>query len=480
MDYFLAIDIGASSGRHLLGYLETGPDATDSDNGDRSPSPKQPGRLVLEGVHRFPNEMKMKNGTLYWDMDFLFNEILTGMKKCTELGKIPSSVGIDTWGVDFVLLDEDMKMIGPAVAYRDSRTDGMYEEVARCISDEDLYARTGIQKMIFNTIYQLMALKVQSPEMLAKAHKLLFVPDYLHYLLSGVACTEYTIATTSGLVNAQSRGWDNEIITACGFPRGIFGGIVPSGTVLGGLAPEVRQLVGYDCKVVMPASHDTASAVMAVPADSDQPLYISSGTWSLMGVERPAPDCSPASQAANFTNEGGYEYRYRYLKNIMGLWMIQCVKKELGDVYSYAQLCEMAEKSPITSIVNANDPRFLVPDNMTRAIQAACAETGQPVPREPGELAAVIYNSLAICYRDTAMELEKLTGQVYDAIYIVGGGAKAEYLNRLTEKYTGKTVHAGPSEATAIGNLAAQMIAYGVFEDLLEVRACVRRSEQLA
>ena len=457
MDYFLAIDIGASSGRHLLGHLEAG-------------------KLVLEEVNRFPNDMKKKNGNLYWDTKLLLNEILTGMKKCAEIGKIPSSVGIDTWGVDFVLLDEDMNMIGPAVAYRDKRTDGMYEKVAGCISDEELYARTGIQKLVFNTIYQLMALKMQSPGTLEKARKLLFVPDYLHYLLSGVARTEYTIATTSGLVNAETRNWDDEIIARCGYPRGIFGEIVPPGTVLGGLTPEVRRLVGYDCKVVMPASHDTASAVMAVPADCQQPLYISSGTWSLMGVERPAPDFSAVGRAGNFTNEGGYEYRYRYLRNIMGLWMIQRVKKELGDMYSYAQLCEMAEKSLITSIVDANDSRFLAPDNMTMAIQAACADTGQPIPQEPGELAAVIYNSLAICYRHTAKELESLTGQAYDAIYIVGGGAKADYLNQLTAKYTGKTIHAGPSEATAIGNLIAQMIAWGVFADLQEARACVRRS----
>ena len=457
MDYFLAIDIGASSGRHLLGRLEAG-------------------RLLLEEVHRFPNEMKKIDGTLCWDLDFLVSEIIAGMRKCAEIGKIPISVGIDTWGVDFVLLDKHMAMLGPAVAYRDNRTDGMYEEVNRHISEEDLYARTGIQKLVFNTVYQLMALKRQSPDILQKAHTLLFVPDFLHYVLSGVAQTEYTVASTSGLLNAGSRGWDDEVISACGFPKDIFGEIVPPGTVLGGLTPKMQLLVGFDCKVITPASHDTASAVMAVPADCEQPLYISSGTWSLMGVERPAPDCRKASQAENFTNEGGYEYRYRFLRNIMGLWMIQCVKKELGDIYSYTQLCEMAEKSAITSLVNANDPRFLAPDNMTAAIQAACVETNQPIPREPGELAAVIYNSLAICYRDTAKDLETLTGQTYDAIYIVGGGAKADYLNKLTAKHTGKAVYAGPSEATAIGNISAQMIAHGIFKDLQEARACIRQS----
>ena len=457
MEYFVAIDIGASSGRHMLGHLEDG-------------------RLVLTEIHRFANGMTKKNGQLIWDIDALLNEIITGLKKCAETGKHPVSVGIDTWGVDFVLLDSDMNMIGPAVAYRDSRTEGMFEEVARHIPDKDLYARTGIQKMIFNTIYQLMAVKKQSPQVLASAHKLLFLPDYLHYLLTGVARTEYTIASTSGLINAASRNWDEEIIAACGFPQGIFGEITAPGTVLGGLAADIQRKVGFNCKVILPASHDTASAVMAVPAEKEQPLYISSGTWSLMGVERPDADTSPESQAGNFTNEGGYGYRYRYLRNIMGLWMIQCVKKELGDKYTYAQLCDMAEESPISSIVDVNAPGFLAPDSMIKAVQTACQETGQPVPQTPGELAAVIYNSLAICYRDTAQELEALTGRVYSDIYIVGGGSNAEYLNNLTAKYTGKTVHAGPSEATAIGNIAAQMVALGHFADLQEVRACIRAS----
>jgi len=330
--------------------------------------------------------------------------------------------------------------------------------------------------MIFNTVYQLMAVKKQKPEMLEQAHKLLFLPDYLHYLLSGVAKTEYTIASTSALINAESRGWDEEIIAACSYPRSIFGEIVPPGTVLGELTPDIQQQVGFNCKVVLPASHDTASAVMAVPADVAQPLYISSGTWSLMGVERLTPDCTPASQAGNFTNEGGYAYRYRYLTNIMGLWMIQCVKKELNDEYSFAQLCSMAEESPISSIVDVNAAGFLAPDSMIEAIQNACTETGQPVPQSPGEIAAVIYNSLAICYSNTARELESLTGQTYDTIYIVGGGSNAEYLNNLTAKHTGKAVHAGPSEATAIGNITAQMIAHGHFADLQEARTCIRKS----
>ncbi|MCL2362009.1 MAG: rhamnulokinase [Defluviitaleaceae bacterium] len=457
MSCFLAIDIGASSGRHLLGTTQNG-------------------RLVLEEVYRFPNEMKRLDGQLIWDTNELLDEILTGMKKCVEIGKIPVSVGIDTWGVDFVLLDEAMKMIGPAVAYRDSRTDGMFEEVAKHIPDQELYARTGIPKLVFNTIYQLMALKKTAPEILDKAHRLLFLPDYLHFLLSGVAETEYTIASTSALVKAGSQEWDDEVISRCGFPRNIFGKIVPPGTVLGDLRQDIQARVGYNCKVTMPASHDTKSAIMAVPADCESPLFLSSGTWSIMGVERTDPDCSEKSRIRTFTNEGGYGGQVCYMRNIMGLWIIQCVKKELGDKYSFAQLCEMAEKSTIATIVDVNDPRFLAPDNMIKTLKEVCAEKDMPVPQEPGELAAVIYNSLAQSYDDTARELEALTGTTYDAIYIVGGGAKAEYLNDLTAKATGKLVHAGPSEATAIGNMLAQMIAMGVFKDLHEARACVRKS----
>jgi len=454
MKYFLAIDIGASSGRHLLGSVENGV-------------------LKIEEVYRFPNEMKKLDGQLVWDTAELFREILAGMKKCKEIGKIPVSVGIDTWGVDFVLLDEQMKMIGPAVAYRDNRTEGMHEKVAKLISDQEHYTRTGIPMLIFNTIYQLMAVE---SDILKKTHMLLFMPDYLHYLLSGVAKTEYTIATTSALIGAASKEWDDEVIAICGFPREIFSDLTPPGTILGNLTSEVQNKIGYNCKVIMPASHDTKSAIMAVPADSDNPLFLSSGTWSIMGVTREKLNCSEESRKSTFTNEGGYGGQICYMRNIMGLWIIQCVKKEYGDKYTFGQLCELAEKSTISSIIDVNDPRFLAPESMINTLQEICAENSLVIPKEPGDIAAVIYNSLAMSYHNTAKELESLTGETYDAIYIVGGGAKAEYLNKLTTKYTGKTVHAGPSEATAIGNMIAQMIELGVFNDLREARDCVKRS----
>ena len=284
--YYLAIDIGASSGRHILAHLEEG-------------------RMVLEEVHRFPNGMVEKDGEHVWDVDELFRQIKLGLKKCAQLGKIPVSVGVDTWGVDFVLLDGDGARIGNAVAYRDGRTRGMDEEVYKIIPEDELYARTGIQKAIFNTIYQLMALKVKKPEHLEKAHTMLLMPDYFHYMLSGVAATEYTEATTGQLVSPQTKDWDMELIERLGYPKRIFQRMVTPGTVLGELTAEVQAEVGFNCKVVEPATHDTGSAVIAVPTDSDDALYISSGTWSLMGTELMEANCSPESKANKLTTDGG-------------------------------------------------------------------------------------------------------------------------------------------------------------------------------
>ena len=383
---------------------------------------------------------------------------------------------MDTWGVDFVLLDGDGARIGNAVAYRDGRTRGMDEEVYKIIPEDELYARTGIQKAIFNTIYQLMALKVKKPEHLEKAHTMLLMPDYFHYMLSGVAATEYTEATTGQLVSPETKDWDMELIERLGYPKRIFQRMVTPGTVLGELTAEVQAEVGFNCKVVEPATHDTGSAVIAVPTDSDDALYISSGTWSLMGTELMEANCSPESKANNLTNEGGYGYRFRYLKNIMGLWMIQSVKKEIGGNLGFGEICEMASKCSIPSIVDCNDDRFLAPANMTEEVQAACRESGQQVPEGLAQVASVIYNSLARCYAETIRQIEGITGRKYDKIHIVGGGSNAEYLNRLTAAATGIPVYAGPTEATAIGNIAAQMMATGELADLKAARACVFQS----
>ena len=455
--YYLAVDIGASSGRHMLAGM-------------------QDGKMQLEEVYRFPNGMDDKNGTLCWDVDRLFTEIKNGLKKCKEIGKIPVSMAIDTWGVDYVLLDKDDRILGDTVGYRDSRTEGMDEKVYEVIPQDELYARTGIQKQIFNTVYQLMAVKESHPEYLEQAESILMIPDYFHFLLTGVKKNEYTNATTGQLVSPKTNDWDYELIEMLGYNPKMFRPVSMPGTVVGEFTEEVQKEVGFNCTVVLPATHDTGSAVLAVPTNDDDAVYISSGTWSLMGIERKEADCSMESMKANFTNEGGYDHRFRYLKNIMGLWMIQSVKKEFTEDLSFAQICEMASKETIPSIVDCNDDCFLAPKSMIKAVQDFCSRTGQQVPETVGEISSVIYNSLAKCYGDTVQEIEEITGKKYSTIYVVGGGSNAGYLNELTAKYTGKKVSAGPSEATAIGNVIVQMLHDGVFKDLPEARTCVRES----
>lgn len=443
--YYLAVDIGASSGRHILGSVEDG-------------------KIVLEEIHRFENGMVKKNGTLCWEFDRLFEEIKKGLKKCREIGKIPESMGIDTWGVDFVMLDAEDKVLGRTVGYRDKRTVGMDKKVYEIISEDDLYQRTGIQKQMFNTIYQLMAVKTQNPEYMEQAKTILLVPDYFHFLLTGVKTNEYTEATTSQLVSPVTKDWDFELIEKLGYNKEMFCKISMPKTVIGSLSSKIQEEVGFNCEVVLPPTHDTGSAVLSVPANDDDYLYISSGTWSLMGIERMEADCSMESRNANFTNEGGIDYRFRYLKNIMGLWMIQSVRHELNDAYSFAQLCEMAvEADSFKSRVDVNADCFLAPDNMTEAIRQYCRDTNQAVPATIGELAACIYQSLADSYAETVKEIEAITGRTYSRIHIVGGGSNAGYLNELTAKSTGKDVYAGPTEATAIGNILAQMMKDGVY-----------------
>ena len=455
--YYLAIDIGASSGRHMLASMKDG-------------------KMQLEEVYRFPNGMDDKNGTLCWNVERLFTEIKNGLKKCKEIGKLPVSMAIDTWGVDYVLLDKDDRILGDTVGYRDSRTEGMDEKVYEVIPQDELYARTGIQKQIFNTVYQLMAVKESHPEYLEQAESILMIPDYFHFLLTGVKKNEYTNATTGQLVSPKTNDWDYEMIDMLGYNSKMFRPVSMPGTVVGEFTEEVQKEVGFNCTVVLPATHDTGSAVLAVPTNDDDAVYISSGTWSLMGIERKEADCSMESMKANFTNEGGYDYRFRYLKNIMGLWMIQSVKKEFTEDLSFAQICEMASKETISSIVDCNDDCFLAPKSMIKAVQDFCRKTGQQVPETVGEISSVIYNSLAKCYGDTVKEIEEITGKKYSTIYVVGGGSNAGYLNELTAKYTGKKVSAGPSEATAIGNVIVQMLHDGVFKDLPEARTCVRES----
>lgn len=482
MKCHIAIDIGASSGRHIVGYVKEG-------------------KITLEEVYRFENSQIVRGGHECWDLEALSRHVLAGLKAAKDAGWTPESVGIDTWGVDFVLVDEVGIPVSDAVAYRDGRTEGMPEYVDGIVPFEELYARTGIQKAVYNTIYQLCALKREDPGVFDKASRLMFIPDYLHFVLTGKMVNEYTEASTSSLLNAKTRTWDGELIARLGLPERIFGELSMPGTVVGNFTSAVRKVVGFDAKVVLPASHDTGSAYLAVPARDDKAVYLSSGTWSLIGVENSEAITTGASLAANFSNEGGAWYRFRYLKNIMGLWMIQSIRRELNGVsyvegkvaeesaqalkslsdyeprkkYSFADL-EMAARgaSGYQVTVDANASRFLSPDSMIAEVMKAAAEDGK-APSSVGELVQCVYKSLAECYAGAIRLLQEITGKTYTSINIVGGGSKDLYLNALTADATGLEVFAGPAEGTAVGNMIVQMIAAGEFKDLAEARAAIAR-----
>ena len=457
-NYYLAIDIGASSGRHILGWMENG-------------------KMRIEEIYRFENHLDNKDGHLCWDLERLFTEVVNGLKKCHELNRIPKSIGIDTWGVDFVLLDKDGSMIGDAVGYRDGRTNGMDNEVYKIINEKDLYKRSGIQKMLINTIYHLYSIKLNQPEFLEKAEHFLMIPEYLNYRLTGVMKNEYTNATTTQMVNADSREWDWELMDMLGIPKKIFGKLYMPKESVGRLKNDIAAQVGFSSEVVLPATHDTGSAVIAVPAVDDESIYISSGTWSLMGIERLIPDCTEESRLHNFTNEGGYHYRYRYLKNIMGLWMMQSIRKEFKHKYTFEELFTLAYIGRyFKSTVDVTDICFLAPESMTEAVREYCRRTNQEEPQDKCELLFCVYNSLAKCYGDVVKEIEDITGNSYKCIHVVGGGCQDRFLNRLTAVYTKKDIYAGPIEATAIGNIAAQMLKTKEFDDLIQARKIIAHS----
>lgn len=454
-NYFLAIDIGASSGRHILGSIING-------------------KLVLEEIYRFKNGAEDKDNKLVWNTVHLFNSIVEGLKKCKEINKIPCALGIDTWGVDYALLDADDQLINEIYSYRDSRTLSVIEEVHSIIDEKECYKRTGIQKQVYNTIYQLYADKKSGK--LQNAKSFLMTPDYLHFLLTGIKKNEYSIASTTGLINAEKRDWDFELIEKLGFDKQLFRPLYNSGSIVGGLKEEIKQIVGFNALVCMPASHDTASAVMAVPS-LGMPLYISSGTWSLFGVEIPTENTSQIALDCGFTNEGGYNKSIRFLKNIMGMWMIQCIKKEYNDKYSFTDFVVEANKAEgFSSIIDVNDISFFAPKSMIQAVKDYCKKTNQEVPESVGEIVLCVYSSLAKSYAKAAEQIEDITGIKFDNVNIVGGGCQNILMNSLTAKYTGKTVIAGPVEATAIGNILAQMLACGKIKTLEEGKLLVKKS----
>ncbi len=449
MKYFLAIDIGASSGRHIVGWLDGG-------------------QLHTEEVYRFANSAETKNGRLCWNVDELFSEILNGLVMAKEVGKTPSYVGIDTWAVDYALLDDKDNRLGEVYCYRDSRTAKHIDAVHKLTPFDTLYKHTGIQFQPFNTIYQLYEDKVSGK--LKKAKSFLMLPDYLNFLLTGVKKQEYTNATSTGLVNVKTHVWDSEIIDTLGLPISLFGDLSQPGTIVGAFKQKIADKLGYNATVVLPATHDTASAVIATPLNGQTP-YISSGTWSLLGVEQNKAHTDKQSQLVNYSNEGGLNYTFRYQKNIMGLWIIQSVKRELNDRYTFPQLAKFARSQQSGELIDVNDNRFLAPTNMCEEIDKA---VGKKLTIE--QRMRVIYDSLALSYATAIKELERNTKQTYKTLNIIGGGCRDEFLNELAAQATGKKIIAGPVEATAIGNLVMQMIGTGEITDVAVARKIIKQS----
>lgn len=458
MKTYLAIDIGASSGRHIVAWLD----------GDK---------IETREVYRFPNGGSMKDGHLCWDIEGLEHHVVAGLKAAKEQGYTPVSIGIDTWGVDFILLDKDGKRVGDAVAYRDTRTEGMDTELEKTFSFEELYAACGIAKQPFNTVYQMMAVLREHPEYRECVEDFLMMPEYLSYILTGEKAHEWTNCTTGALCDAKVGTWSESILKAADLPEKWFRTpLVKPGTVLGQLKPEVAAAVGYNSTVVLPATHDTGSAYMAVPAKDEHAAFLSSGTWSLLGVELMQPVTNKTALEAGFTNEGGYNGTTRFLKNIMGMWMLQCIHKEIDKAHSFAEMAQMAASSDYPAWVDAADNRFMAPASMLNEVKAALKDKGAPEPKDLSDILRAVTMGLAVCYRDSIKEMSEITGTEFTSLNIVGGGSQNVVLNQMTADVTGLLVYAGPTEGTALGNLAAQMILEGEFADLAAFRQALPAS----
>lgn len=460
MQTYLAIDLGAESGRVIAATLDGG-------------------RLSLEEIHRFPNQPVWLPNGLYWDSLRLFHEITEGLCLAGRRGLEVQGVGVDTWGVDFALFDGGGEMVEVARSYRDPRNNGMLEKTFEVIPRETIFAETGIQFMSINTLYQLHALQLAGTRSLSIANCLLMMPDIFNYWLSGQQRNEVTIASTSQIYNPAQRDWSWNLINALQLPRTIFGSLVQPGERIGELTPFLAKHTGLGAvPVYAVASHDTASAVAAVPAEGDDWCYISSGTWSLMGVELPEPVINEQTLALNYTNEVGAAGRIRLLKNIAGLWPLQECRRAWareGSDYTYEQLVAMAETAqPDFAIIDPDE--FLDPGDMPRRIAQRCRDTSQRVPETPGQMTRVILESLARKYAEVLANLEIISGRTIRRIHIVGGGSRNRLLNRLVAQYTGRTIIAGPTEAAAAGNAMVQALGAGVIRSLEEGRELVRRS----
>lgn len=456
METYIAIDIGASSGRLMLGQMKGA-------------------QLTLEEVHRFKNGFRRKNGCMRWDIGYLIKEILLGLQKVKESGADQCYVGIDTWGVDYCLLDQDRSLLADPVSYRDQRTSQAVEVFQQKMSLEKLYEKTGIQIQPFNTLFQLMT---EDDDLLAKADKLLLMPDYLGFVFTGEMAAEKTNASTMQMLNAKTGSWDKDLLALLGIKETLFPPLAEAGTILGKLQKERFQDYDLpDATFITVASHDTASAVIGTPGQGDDWAYLSSGTWSLLGVETEKISTAPEAYLNNYTNEWGAKGTIRFLKNIMGMWLIQEVSRVQNYRNSYSELAELAETAPaFQHFIDVNDASFLAPDNMITAIQDYCRKSKQSIPETPATLARTIYDSLALCYALELKELEKLKRKQITKLHIVGGGSSNTFLNQLTADVANIKVIAGPSEATAIGNIAMQMVTAGEVSAIEKARACIRQS----
>ncbi len=456
----LALDFGASSGRLISIEIEKD-------------------RLQLQEMVRMKNGPEQGEKNLVWPHERLFSETVKGLKNAGESGQKYESIGVDAWGVDYVLLDTNGQLLGNPISYRDERTNGMIERfTSDRMSKEEIYKRTGIQFLPFNTLYQLYAQSQTEPEVLRQAWRLLFTADYYHFLLSGKAQVEHTMVSTSQMWNLQDTCWDPGLLSALALPSSALQAPVPPGTIIGELLPWFAETTGLSgLKVIAPASHDTASAVMAAPAVGDDWAYLSSGTWSLLGIESATPIVTPQAMAANWTNEAGFGGTFRFLKNITGLWIIQQIAHEFQGQFSFAELAAMAESEPgFVSIISPNDDCFFSPSSMVQAIQTYCRNTHQPVPESPGALTRCAYDSLSLYYRKALEDLRNLSGKTINTLHVVGGGSQATFLNKLTAAAMEIPVLAGPVEATAIGNGLAQFMATGSLQSLTQARELVARS----
>jgi rhamnulokinase len=458
----LAFDLGAESGRGVLGLWD----------GER---------LRLEVVHRFPNGPIRTLDTMHWDVLRLYAEMLNTLRKCAaDYGGI-DSVGVDTWGVDFALLGRDGTLLGNPRHYRDPHTENIMDAAFTRVPQAEIFRQTGIQFMRFNSLFQLLALQRDRSPLLEVAQTFLTMPDLFHYFFTGVKANEFSNATTTQMYNPTARGWAFELVKAFGLPTGMLGSIVQPGTVLGPLRTSVATDTGLNpVPVIAPASHDTGSAVAAVPARGESWAYISSGTWSLMGAEIPGPRIDEQVRRFNFTNEGGVGGTIRFLKNIMGLWLVQECRRaweRAGQTFTYDELARLAAGAPpFVSLVDPDDPTFMLPPSMPAAIGEFCRRTGQPVPTEPGHVVRCALESLALKYRWVLDRLETLLGHRLETIHVVGGGSQNTLLCQLTADACNRPVLAGPVEATAIGNVLVQAIGLGLLGSLRDAREVVRRS----